>query len=124
MRKKPFIRQRVKSFGHAFEGIALFFRSSTHARVHLLATAVVVSIGFWLHIAQHEWLMLLLAIAGVLVSEALNSAIEYTVDLVTEDFHPLAKKAKDVAAGAVLLMALFAVVVGIIIFLPKLLALF
>jgi diacylglycerol kinase len=83
----------------------------------------VVALAAILRVSRAEWAILTLLIALVLTLEALNTAIEATVDLVTSDFHPLAKIAKDLAAGAVWLMALASVVIGMIIFLPRLLAL-
>lgn len=93
-------------------------------RIHLLITASVLALGLFLGLSRVDWLFLLLAIALVLVAEMLNSAVEVVVDLVSPDFHPLAGRAKDVAAGAVLLAALHAVVAGVLIFGPHLQQLF
>lgn len=87
---------------------------------HLPAAALVVLVGFWLGVSVGEWLWLVQAIFMVLITETLNTAIEKSVDLATQEQHPLAAKAKDLAAGAVLLSAVYALIVALIIFLPKL----
>ncbi|MCD9022979.1 diacylglycerol kinase family protein [Cohnella sp. NL03-T5] len=89
-------------------------------RFHFAAALVVIVIGAWLRVKAHDWLWLSVAITGVWVSELFNTAIERTVDLASPDIHPLAKAAKDTAAGAVLVAALFAVVVGAIVLGPPL----
>jgi len=114
-----FLKQRLRAFYFAIEGIKTFFRESPHAKIHGLAALLVIALGAYLECTIHEWLALIVSIALVLGMEALNSAIEYTVDLISPEQHPLAKKAKDVAAAAVLICALFALVIGIIIFVPK-----
>ena len=80
--------------------------------------------GFLFHISIFEWLVILLTIAMVITLEFINTAIERVVDLVTTDYKELAKSAKDVAAGAVLFMSLFSVIIGIVIFLPKVIEVF
>jgi diacylglycerol kinase len=89
-------------------------------RFHLAAALVVIVLAIRLQVAPQEWLWLLAAITGVLVTELMNTAIERTVDLATPDVHPLAKAAKDTAAGAVLVAALFAAAIGFIILGPPL----
>lgn len=111
---------RLQAFTHAFRGIITFFTETYHAKIHLLATVFVLAVGAWLKISALEWVSVLLCITMVFVAEAINSAIEYTVDLKTKEKHPLAKKAKDVSAAAVLLAAIFSVIIAIIIFYPKL----
>ena len=113
-------RRRVASFGHAFRGVGAALRSEVHLRFHALATAVVIGLGFYYHIARLEWALVALAVASVWAAELLNTAIEALTDLASPAYHPLAGKAKDVAAGAVLLAALGAVVVGVLVFGPKL----
>jgi diacylglycerol kinase (ATP) len=111
------------SFRFASAGLRYLFTTQRNARVQTGAGAVAVVLGALLRISRVEWAILTLTIALVLILEALNSAIEATVDLVTSDYHPLAKVAKDLAAGAVWLMALTSLVIGAILFLPRLLAL-
>lgn len=88
--------------------------------VHLLATLVVVSAGFWFNISTYEWVAVLFAIAMVLAAEIFNTAIENLSDAVTKEQNPHIKKTKDLAAASVLITAFFAFIIGLIIFLPKL----
>ena len=113
------LKKRLKSFKFAFKGIAELFRSEPNARIHLLATIVVFIAGFYFQVSTPEWCLLTLCIALVLSAEAVNTAIEKLTDLVSPDFHPLAGKAKDVAAAAVLLVAMGTIIVGALIFIPK-----
>jgi len=96
------------------------FRRHPNARIHLLAAVSVVALGIYCQISRMEWIALSICISLVLALEALNTALEYLTDLVSPEFHPLAGKAKDVAAAAVLLVAAGAVVVGLLIFIPRL----
>lgn len=123
-RVMAYLSARIRSFGYAFRGIAIFFRGTPHAKVHLLAIGVITILGWFLSLASWEWCVIFLCMGVVITTEALNSAIEYVVDLASPEHHPLAGKAKDVAAGAVLLSVLFCGIVWAIIFLPKLLLLF
>lgn len=113
----------VRSFGFAFTGLGGMFRTQRNAQIHVVITCAVIIAGFALHVSVGEWLALILSIALILALEALNTAIEAVVDLVSPQPHPLAKRAKDVAAGAVLIGAIGVAVVGVTVFLPKLLAL-
>nr|WP_262907648.1 diacylglycerol kinase family protein [Hymenobacter sp. BT770] len=112
-------RRRVASFGHAFRGVWAALRSEVHLQFHALATVVVIGLGFYYALTRLEWALVTLAIAGVWAAELVNTAIEALTDLASPDYHPLAGKAKDVAAGAVLLAALGAVIVGALVFGPK-----
>ena len=105
----------LSSFRHAFAGVWYVVRSQRNARVHLALTAVVLGLGTWIGLSRTEWAILVLVIGMVLATEWFNTAAEATVDLVTAQYHPLAKVAKDVAAAGVLLTALVAVVVGALI---------
>ncbi len=113
----------LDSFRYASAGLRYLFTTQRNARVQASVGGVALLLGGVLRISRAEWAILVLLIALVLVLEALNSAIEAAVDLVTSEYHPLAKRAKDVAAGAVWLLALASVVIGAIIFLPRLFAL-
>ena len=95
-------------------------RTQRNARIHLSVALVVVALGLWLGLSHTEWAIIALTIGLVLVAEAFNTVAEAAVDLATAEYHPLAKIAKDVAAGAVLLMAIAAVVVGLLILGPPL----
>ncbi len=109
---------RVKSFVYAGRGLGTMVRSQHNAWVHALATVVVVIAGVVLGVARMEWVALILAIVSVWTAEALNTAFEFLCDVASPDFHPLVEKAKDVAAGAVLICALGAVATGAIVFAP------
>lgn len=112
----------LQSFAYAFRGIADLFRHHRNGQIHLVATILVALCGFFCHISPGEWMAVIICIATVTALEAMNSAIEYLTDLVSPDFHPLAGKVKDMAAGAVLISAIGAAVVGGIIFIPRLAA--
>lgn len=115
---KTFIKKRIKSFGYAFQGIGNFIRKEPNAWIHCTAVVVVTSLGIYYGISATEWCIVILCFGLVLMAEAFNTAIERLVDLVSPDFHPLAGTIKDVAAGAVLLGAIAAAIVGCIIFIP------
>lgn len=110
----------VASFRYAFAGLWYLVRSQRNAQIHLFFGAVAVTLGLAVGLARWEWLALLLTCALVLVAEGVNTALEATVDLASPGYHPLAKRAKDVAAGTVLLAAIFAVLVGLFLFVPHL----
>jgi diacylglycerol kinase len=118
------LNKRLNSFRYAFQGLTDLFRSQPNARIHLIATFSVSAAGFYFHLSLIEWALLVMSIAFVLSAEAMNTALEYLTDLVSPDPHPLAGKCKDVAAAAVLIAAFSAIIVGLILFLPKLSALF
>ena len=109
-----------KSIGVAFDGIIDLIKSENNAKVHLVSTIVVIIVGFKLQFLAIEWLWISLAIAGVWVAELINTAIEKLTDLVSPEINPIAKKVKDYAAGAVLVMAIWAIFVFCLISLPHL----
>jgi len=113
------IKSRLASFRFAFKGLADVYRSQPNMRIHLLAAAAVIALGLFFRISSVEWCILALTIGVVCVAELLNTALEYLTDLVSPDFHPLAGKAKDAAAAAVLVASIASVVVGCIIFIPQ-----
>jgi diacylglycerol kinase len=110
----------IRSFFYAFEGLWALVRTQRNAKVHLLAVLVVVIAGVWLKLGQSEWLAVTIISALVLALEAVNTAVEAVVDLASPEYHLLAKRAKDVAAGAVLIAALAALVVAALIVFPRL----
>jgi diacylglycerol kinase len=118
------LQKRANSFRYAFQGLADLLRSQPNARIHLAVALMATTAGFYFHISPAEWLAVVICIASVIAMEAVNTALEYLTDLVSPDFHPLAGKAKDAAAAAVLVAATGAAVVGLIVFLPKIFALF
>lgn len=109
------------SFAHAFNGIAFALRTQRNMKLHLIATMLSSGLAYALSISHGEWLALTLCIGLVVVAETLNTAIEETVNLVTSEYNEHAKHAKDTAAGATLLASCTALVVGGVIFLPKIL---
>jgi len=117
-RSGSFWEKRLNAFRDAGRGVVFLVRDQPHARFHLLATLLVLGLAWWLGLPYGDWLALILAIGLVWVAEAINSAIEATVDMVSPDWHQLAGKAKDIAAGAVLLAALCAAAVGVLVFAP------
>ena len=117
MKKEPL----YKSFGYAFQGIFNTIRTERNIKIHCAAAILVTIFGIWLQISKTEWMICFILFGLILALELVNTAVEATVDLFTEERKPLAKKAKDAAAGAVLIVAIFAAVIGILIFIPKLL---
>ena len=115
---------RIRSFKHAFRGIAVMFKTQHNAWIHLLAIAVVVGLEYYLELNIQEWMYISLSIGLVLVAELANTAIEFLGDAVSQEENEQIKNAKDVAAGAVLLAAIVATVVAAVIFIPKLNLLF
>ena len=123
MTSRPFrITDRVRSFGYAFRGVGIMLRSQHNAWIHALGTLLVCAAGLWLGIGPHEWCWIVLSIMAVWTAEALNTAFEFLADVASPAFHPLVAKAKDVAAGAVLISAIGSLVIGLLVLGPALLA--
>lgn len=123
-KKKPRRKDPLyKSFGYAFQGIGRTIAQERNMKIHCTAAALVVIFGIWLRISREEWFVCLILFGMVMSLECVNTAVEAAVDLETSERRPLAKKAKDAAAGAVLVAAIFAGIIGLWIFVPKLLAL-
>jgi diacylglycerol kinase (ATP) len=117
---KPFsISDRIKSFGYALEGLRSFFKTQHNAWIHVVATLVVIIAGFMFKVSSMEWIALSFAIALVFISELFNTAIEFLCDKVSPEFDPRIKLVKDISAAAVLIAAMVAVVIGAIVFVPK-----
>jgi len=112
--------QERRAFGFALAGLAHAWRTQRHLRVHVGVGLLAVVGGAALGLAPAEWAVLLLTITAVLVLELLNTVVESVVDLASPGYHPLAKVAKDVAAGAVLTVAVGSIAVGAALFLPRL----
>jgi diacylglycerol kinase (ATP) len=112
------LRERAFSFRHAWRGIGLIISSQHNAWIHLLATPLVIVAGFLTVLSWLEWCALVPAIGIVWVAEALNTALEFLADEVSPEKRDLIGKAKDVAAGGVLLAAITAAIIGLIIFVP------
>ena len=113
---------RIRSFKYAFRGIGFMLRSQHNAWLHALATLLVVGAGWHFQLSRMEWNWLVLAIVAVWSAEAFNTAFEFLADATVPTYHPLIGKAKDVAAGAVLIAAIGAALIGVSIFGPHLLA--
>src|SRR5882672_8152053 len=111
---------RIRSFRCAIRGIRITISSQHNAWIHAAATLLVVSVGLYFRLAKAEWCWLILAMISVWTAEALNTAFEFLTDVASPEFHPLAEKAKDVAAGAVLITAIGSVLIGIVVFGPHL----
>ena len=109
---------RIRSFYHAMCGILRMIRCQHNAWIHAAATLVALGAGFLFHVSSADWCWIVLAISIVWTAEALNTAFEFLADAASPEFHPLVRHAKDVAAGAVLITALAAVVIGAIVFWP------
>jgi len=119
--KKNFtIKSRIKSFAYAFNGIKRLLLSQHNAWIHLVITVFVVVLGFVLQLSTVEWCLIVLAMMIVWTAEGVNTAIEFLSDAVSENHHPLIESAKDIAAGAVLISAIGAVVIGILVLYPHL----
>ena len=111
----------VSSFHYAFAGVAYLLWTQRNAKIHSALGLAAAGMGLLLGIDRYEWLALLLTITIVIAAEGVNTAIEAAVDLVSPEYHPLAKIAKDVSAGTVLITAIASVIIGMVLFLPHLL---
>lgn len=110
--------RRILSFKYAFEGIWVALKEEPNLKFHLLAALLAVILGAFFQITKEEWLVVLIVIGVVISVELTNTAIEAVIDSFTQDTHPGAKLAKDISAGAVLIVAILAFIIGIIIYLP------
>lgn len=123
-KKQKGIKKFINSFSYPIKGLKYAYKNEQNLAVDVGIAMFVVIFGFLFRINKYEWAILVLTIGLVISCELLNTAIEAVVDLVTEEYHPLAKVAKDTSAAAVLVFALVALVVGLIIFIPKIIGLF
>lgn len=110
----------MRSFKYAFAGLWVMIKSQQNAWVHACATVAVIVAGLVSGVSSAEWCWLVLAIMAVWTAEAFNTAFEFLADVASPEFHPLVKHAKDVAAGAVLVAAIGAAVIGAFVFGPRL----
>lgn len=117
---KTFLTSRIHAFGHAFRGWGHVLKTQQNAWIHSLVASIVIALGLWLGLTRQDWAILVLTIAMVFTAEFINTAIEAIVDLASPAQHPLAKVGKDVGAGAVLVAALAAIIVGLLILGPPL----
>ena len=114
------VKYREK-FLNAFRGLYVVFQTTRHLFIHIITALVVIILGFYFSVSSFEWIALVFAIGFVVVSEIFNTAIEIDIDLTSPEYHPYARDTKDVAAAAVLLSVFVAVIIGLIVFLPKIL---
>jgi diacylglycerol kinase len=113
------IKDRARSFGYAFKGLGYALQTEHNLWIHSLLALAAIAFGLWLEITPTEWLFVISAIGFVIVSELFNSSIEILVDLISPEQNPKAGLIKDISAGAVLLSAITAALIGLIIFGPK-----
>ena len=112
-------KRLANSFKYAFQGIKQSYKGEQNLKIHTFIAILVIVFGFFLKISYFEWLVCLILIGLVLMSEFINTAIEYVVDLASPSVHPIDKAAKDTASAGVLMMAIMSAVIGLIIFVPK-----
>ncbi len=117
-----YLKQRISGFKYAFNGLCYVFKTQANMKIHFVAMILVILAGFYFRVSTTEWLFLILTIAFVLISEVINTAIEEIVNFISPKYNTQAGIIKDLAAAFVLLSAIFAVVVGTIIFAPKILS--
>jgi diacylglycerol kinase (ATP) len=123
-KKKFSIVARAKSLTHALRGIGVVIRTEHNFWMHIFIAVIVVLLGILLSISSFEWIFITLSIFLVFAAEAFNTAIEIDMNLTSPQHHPYARDTKDVAAGAVLITSIMAVIIGLIIFIPKVFSLF
>jgi diacylglycerol kinase len=124
LEKKFILSERLLSFRYAFRGLIALIRFEHNFRIHLVMLAAAILAGIFFGISLSEWTAILFVSSMVLVSESLNSAIEYLSDAVSPGKDERIRKAKDIAAAAVLISAISAVITGLLIFIPELMKLF
>jgi len=113
------LRKRLKSFGFAFNGLVILIREEHNARIHFMAAFIAVILGFWLKISAIEWVAIVFAIGFVITLEIINSAIENMADFISPEKHEMIKKIKDLSAAGVLVGSITSLIIGLIVFLPK-----
>ena len=118
-KRESFLRHQLVSFSYAIEGIVYSYKKGTHFKIHIIAAVIVVILGFVYSISSLEWLIVVLISSSVIAAEAINTAIEETCDVLHPEHHPGAKLAKHCAAGGVLILSMAALIIGAIIFIPK-----
>ena len=115
------IMKTIKGFSHAGRGIGLLVKTTLNARIQIVIFIIAIALGLYLHITNTEWLAIIISGGFVLSAEAFNTAIEIDMDLTSPNYHPYARDTKDLAAGAVLIAAFVAALVGLMIFVPYML---
>ena len=115
------MKKFLKGFYYAWKGISYTFSTQVNFRIQLAVAVLVTAMSFYLNISRIEWLWVLSAIALVLIAEMVNTAAERLVDLISPGFNPLAGRVKDIMAGLVLIISILAAIIGMLIFIPKIL---
>lgn len=118
------LTDRLKSFRHACNGLRLLLKEEHNARIHLFIAISVLVAGYIFNLSTSEWMILVLAIGGVITTEIMNTVLENISDFISPEKHATIKKIKDLAAAGVLISSITAMVVGMLIFLPKFIELF
>ncbi len=116
------IKKRLKSFVYAFNGLKILMSEEHNARIHVFISILVIVAGVYFKVSLVEWIFLIFAMGSVIILEIVNSVIENIANFISPERHPKIKKIKDLSAGAVLLSAITAAIIGLIIFIPKLIA--
>ena len=119
MKQDPFLVHQVTSFRYAIEGIVFSYKKGIHFKIHVAIFVLVVILGFVYSISLTEWLVVILISSSVIASQAINTAIEETGNVLHPEHHPRVRLAKHCAAGGVLILSIAAVIIGLIIFVPK-----
>ena len=117
-------KKLINSFKYAIEGFISSFKTERNMKIHILAMIVVIALGFFFRLDKVEWCFIIIAIASVISAELFNTAIETVVDMVSPERNPKAKLVKDIAAGAVFIVAIGSAIIGFIIFGPKIINVF
>lgn len=123
-KKKFGFKRIISSINNSFNGLKAAYKSEQSMYIHLASTIVLLLFSFFLKISMMQWLIIIAIIGLTLVVELLNTAIESTVDLVTKEFHPLAKIAKDTASAAEFILTITSAIISLMIFIPKIIELF
>ena len=123
-KKKYSLKKLFHSFGYAFKGIITVYKTEQNIMIHTIVAILVIALGIYFKVSSLEACILIIVIGLVIAFEIINTAIEYTIDMAMPNIHPLAKMAKDASSGAVLIMAITSIIVGLIIFLPRIISLF
>jgi diacylglycerol kinase len=110
---------RIRSFNNGWRGLGIFFKTTHNSWGQIVCALLAIYLGFILHISSTEWVLVVFSIGIVMITEAINTAIEIDIDLTSPEHHPFARDTKDVAAAAVILATFVAGITGLIIFLPK-----
>jgi len=119
VKKKNLLKRQLDSFKYAFQGIKTLLKTERNARIHCIIAIGTIILGIYVHLSPIEWIIITLCIGLVIAFEAINTAIENTINFISLEQHQAIKKIKDLAAGAVLIVALMAFIVGLLVFIPK-----